>query len=274
MPRRLGQHFLRNKAVLEKIVGLLELKPKDILIEIGAGHGELTELLVNQLLVFSKIIAVEKDEELAGFLKEKFSRDKRIEIIEGDILKILPGLTKGYKPRLRRGFGGQVKAKRFKVVGNIPYYLTGQLLRLIGELPNKPERIIFMLQKEVAERLVAEPPQMNRLAASVQFWAASKIISYVSKNEFRPRPRVDSAIVSFTRLNLDYRRIDADKYYKTVRILFQQPRKTILNNLAAAFPKTTKRLILQKLSDIGINANDRPQNLSIGDIIKIAHIWG
>ena len=160
----------------------------------------------------------------------------------------------------------------YKLVGNIPYYITGKLLRIVGESEPKPTRSVLTVQKEVAERLSAKPPKMNRLAASVQFWAEPEIIAVLSKNEFRPKPKVDSAVVRLeSRIqNLESRKVTPDKYYQAVRILFQQPRKTIMNNLLAA-GKTDKRgFFAQELQKIGIDPNARPQNLSIEQILNIS----
>ncbi len=182
--QRLGQNFLINGVKLRKIVETLDLKSDDTIIEIGPGHGELTEELRIQNLEF-RVIAVEKDKKLAENLKEKFAHDENIKIIEADILKILPQIPKSYV----------LNSKSYKIVGNIPYYITGHLLRIVSELKNKPSLIVLTVQKEVAERICAEPPKMNLLAASVQFWAEPKIIDYISKKDFRPQPKVDSAII-------------------------------------------------------------------------------
>ena len=174
---KLGQHFLKNKTKLRKIVEALELKDGDVVIEIGPGHGELTDELrsANHKL---KIIAIEKDEELAESLKEKFKNNKNIKIIEGDALKLLPQLTDDQRLTI---YDKRLTTDNYKIAGNIPYYITGYLFRILGELENKPSLIVLLIQKEVAERVCARPPKMSLLAASVQFWAEPKIISNVSK---------------------------------------------------------------------------------------------
>jgi len=264
MPK-LGQHFLINKEKIKKIIEVLELKKGDTVIEIGPGHGELTEKLKVKSLKL-KVIAVEKDKKLAGAIRNLIEIQKLrnyVEIIEGDALKILLKLTKSYK----------LKTKSYKIVGNIPYYITGRLLRILSELENKPSLIVLTVQKEVAERLIAQPPKMNLLAASVQFWAKPEIIGYISKKDFRPTPKVDSAIIrlSPTRANADSTQTNAENYYKLIKILFKQPRKTILNNLTMTMTMTmTKDEIIEKLKKIDINPNDRPQNLTIKQIIKLS----
>lgn len=259
---RLGQHFLKNKNKIKKIVDALELKNGDTVVEIGPGHGELTSLLAkdSQFSISNfQIIAIEKDKNLSKKLQNQFSFYENIKIIEGDALKILPKLTSSLANKLIS----------YKIVGNIPYYITGRLFRVIGELKNKPEIIVLTIQKEVVGRIYAKPPQMNLLAASVQFWAAPKIIDFISKNEFRPRPKVDSAIIKLRIKNQELG--IKENYYKLIKILFKQPRKTILNNLKKDFKVKNDELI-RELSALNVNPNARPQNLSVDQLKKMAEL--
>jgi len=252
MSQRLGQHFLKNKEKIRKIAGSLDLERGDFVVEIGPGHGELTEELRSKNHEL-RIIAIEKDSMLVQELREKFhsaAHGPKLEIIEGDALKILPELPINYK-----------------LVGNIPYYITGYLLRTIGELDSKPRLIVFTVQKEVAERICAEPPKMNLLAASVQFWAEPEIIGYIPKKDFSPQPKVDSAIIRLRIKN--YESGIKEGYYKLVKVLFKQPRKTILNNLADGL-KIKKDYLAQRLGELGINPLDRPQNLNVEKISELA----
>jgi len=279
MSRYLGQHFLINKDKIKKIVEALDLKEGDTVIEIGPGHGELTLLLARNFqfpISNFRIITIEKDKKLVQILQKKFASDKNIRIIEGDALKILPKLTKSYK----------LKAKSYKIVGNIPYYITGYLLRVLAELERKPSLIVLTIQKEVAQRIIAlrqaqGKPRMNLLAASVQFWAEPEIIDYVSRKDFQPAPEVDSAVIKMVvRPALPYREVPVLKtsknysknYYRLIKILFKQPRKTILNNLTMTMTMT-KEDITKKLRKSGINPNDRPQNLDIEQIKELLTLF-
>jgi len=279
MSRYLGQHFLINKDKIKKIVEALDLKEGDTVIEIGPGHGELTLLLARNFqfpISNFRIITIEKDKKLVQILQKKFASDKNIRIIEGDALKILPKLTKSYK----------LKAKSYKIVGNIPYYITGYLLRVLAELERKPSLIVLTIQKEVAQRIIAlrqaqGKPRMNLLAASVQFWAEPEIIDYVSRKDFQPAPEVDSAVIKMmVRPALPYREVPVLKtsknysknYYRLIKILFKQPRKTILNNLTMTMTMT-KEGITKKLEKSGINPNDRPQNLDIEQIKELLTLF-
>jgi len=266
--KRLGQHFLISKEEIKKVVEALDLKPGETVIEIGPGHGELTNKIIEKLKDLKierfKIIAIEKDEKLVEFLQQKFASDKNIEIIQGDALKILPKLC------------FKLHASGFKIIGNIPYYITGYLFRILSELENKPSLIVLTIQKEMAQRIVSQPPQMNLLAASVQFWAEPKIVSYISKKEFKPAPKVDSAIIKL--IPKPYT-LNPKPYYNFIKILFKQPRKTILNNLIHADSHglehgltriNKKEKTIENLQKIGVNPTDRPQNLSINQLIELA----
>src|SRR3989338_7898477 len=152
----LGQHFLKNKKILEEMARSAEIS--------------------------KKVIVIEKDRELIPILREKFKKIKNMEIIEGDILKIK-----------------NLKLENYKIVANIPYYITSRFLRLfLSQTRFGPKLMVLMVQKEVAERICAKPNKMNLLALSVQSYAKAEIIRYVSKNFFSPPPKVDSAIIKIT----------------------------------------------------------------------------
>ena len=156
----LGQHFLKNKKILEEMARSAEISKKDIVLEVGPGLGSLTEILAERA---GKVIAIEKDRELIPILREKFKKIKNMEIIEGDILKIK-----------------NLKLENYKIVANIPYYITSRFLRLfLSQTRFGPKLMVLMVQKEVAERICAKPNKMNLLALSVQSYAKAEIIRYV-----------------------------------------------------------------------------------------------
>jgi 16S rRNA (adenine1518-N6/adenine1519-N6)-dimethyltransferase len=283
--QKLGQHFLKNAKILDAIVAALRMEAGDRVIEIGPGHGELTLPLVRATEKFgaragATIISIEKDHALISSLAALGEKEApgRITIIEGDALKLLPDIVRGVTSTLNSGVAGTVAAT-YKIVGNIPYYITGQLLRVISELDHKPDRTVLMIQKEVAERICSAPRAMNRLAASVQFWADATLVAVVPKKDFSPPPEVDSAIIV-----LDTKKstggaknkssIEPGQYYKTVRGIFSQPRKTLLNNLVA-MGGGEKEKIAGRLAALGIDPAARPQDLAIEQIIAIANavLW-
>ncbi len=247
---RLGQHFLKNERALKLIARSLNLKPRDNLIELGPGHGELTKFLLASKIDFS-LIAIEKDERLANSLKESF-KDDRLCVAVGDLRIIVPQLAERFS--------------KYKLAGNIPYYLSGYLFRLIQECKTKPEKIIFTLQREVAERIMAKPGKMNKLAASVQFWAKPKILMRLGKNDFSPPPEVDSAVLELIPLNK--LPMPPEKYYELMNKVFRQPRKTLANNLI--FGSQIERKALEtKLRQLDIEPLLRPQDLSVPDLVKL-----
>jgi len=255
--RRLGQHFLIKKSVLERIVKALDVEPTDTIIEIGPGHGELTKYLLDKSP--KKLIAVEKDRDLVSSIQYLVSSDDRLEIIEGDILELLPKIANELKSQ-----------QAIKLVGNIPYYITGKLLRALGELDPKPERVVLTIQKEVALRLTAAPPKMNLLAASVGYWGKPEIVRFVPRGAFRPPPKVESAVISITPRKEVSTTSESKAYYTFIKILFKQPRKTISNNLTSG-SSITKKEVEKFLKSHGVEPNLRPQNLDVSAINKLSH---
>jgi 16S rRNA (adenine1518-N6/adenine1519-N6)-dimethyltransferase len=254
MRQKLGQHFLTNTEALEKVAAAIPLNAEKIVIEIGPGHGELTDEIIK--LSPSKLILIEKDSDLVTALREKYSNKKFIEIIEGDILKVLPSLTAGLRPR------------SYDLFGNLPYYLTGFLFRVIEELSHKPGFSVFSIQKEVAERLVAKPPRMNRLAAAVQWWSDPEIVGLISRDDFDPPPEVDSATIVLKTKASNPSPLESKKYYAALHAVFAQPRKTIVNNLVSS-GSGTRAQIENYLKELSIPLNARSQDLSVEEICII-----
>jgi 16S rRNA (adenine1518-N6/adenine1519-N6)-dimethyltransferase len=262
--RRLGQHFLNDRSILQKIADEAVKTSSQIIIEIGPGHGELTGALIDARFEMRdgerpiRIIAIEKDPKLIVQLREKFKDFSNIEIIEGDIRKILPAINSHLPPRTS-----------YTLIGNIPYYLTGYLFRLIGELEEKPETCVFMIQKEVAVRLAAKPPFMNRLAAAVQYWAEVKILLHVGRNDFSPPPKVDSALIRLTPRPPKNKKL-MKRYFALVQRLFAAPRKTIMNNLAGKMEAGPRAKFENEVRNCGIDPIMRPQNLNVEEIDTLA----
>lgn len=246
---RLGQHFLRDARILHRIVEVLAPKEGEVIVEIGPGRGALTRELASHPKVH--IIAIEKDPRLAASLAHEMKTSKHVNILEGDVRTELEKIV--------RPLG------EYKLAGNIPYYLTGYLLRLVGELENKPARTVLMVQSEVAERIVAVPPRMNRLAASVGFWANPKIALRVPKSAFAPPPRIDSAVIVLEPISAAG---DPGRYFRTVRALFAQPRKTIGNNVRTRYGENG----VIACTNAGVDVGKRPQDLSMEQISRIAGV--
>lgn len=251
----MGQNFLINPRVLDKIVAAAEITKENVVLEVGPGTGNLTKKLAEKA---GKVIAVEKDRRLIETLKEKF-RDTNVEVIESDILTLdIWTLFKNSKLEIRNS--------NYKVVANIPYYITSHFLKTIFEKWPRPKLIVLTIQKEVAQRIVAKPPKMNLLALSVQFFTEPKIVGYISKENFRPRPKVDSAIIKLTPKE-KLPTADYEKFFKIVRTGFSQRRKLLISNLEKIDPDKNKpAAIFKKLK---INPKSRAENLGLDDWIKL-----
>lgn len=256
--KRLGQVFLKDQDIIQKIIQTAEIESKDQILEIGPGKGVLTEPL---LKTGAKIFAVEKDPEMINLLEGKFKDNSQLTLIQADIRDFLKNedYTK-YK----------IQNTRYKVIGNIPYYLTSYLLRILLENSIKPKLIVLMLQKEVAERIIAQPPQMNLLSVCIQFYAKPEIICYVSKTAFQPKPKVDSAVIKLTPYPVIARdEVTKQSFFKVVKAGFRQPRKLLLNNIYNNL-KIEKDKIKEIFEQLNIPINARPQNLSVQNWISLA----
>ncbi len=256
--KKLGQVFLKDKKVVQKIIQAININSKDQILEIGPGKGILTQVL---LKTDAEIIAVEKDPKLVKFLESHFKNKSNLKIIQGDIRDFLQ--TTEYK----------ILNTGYKAIGNIPYYLTSHLLRLLLENPIKPSLIVLMIQKEVAERITAQPPKMNLLSASVQFYAQPKILYNISKTAFNPKPKVDSAVIKITPINTkeNMDKTQIKDFFSIVRAGFKQPRKLLINNLNKNL--NLEKYFVQKIFlKLNLPFNTRAQNLSIKQWVSLSSL--
>lgn len=239
--KRLGQNFLVDKSAILKIVKAAEISGSDTILEIGPGTGALTKELVKKA---KQVIAVEKDRRMAETLK----KESNLKIINEDILK------------METPFGN------YKVVANIPYYATSPIIRKFLEAKNPPELMVLTIQKEVAQRICAKPPDMNILAVSVQFYAQPEIISYISKNSFWPKPKVDSAIIKIQPKSRPA--LPESVFFEVVKAGFKQPRKQLVNNLLKGLKISRKEaeILLKKA---GIEPKQRPETLSVQNWMEL-----
>jgi 16S rRNA (adenine1518-N6/adenine1519-N6)-dimethyltransferase len=258
-PRKaLGQNFIVNQKVLRQILDAAEIGPPDTVLEIGAGLGTLTQALADTA---ERVLAVEVDARLVAFLRRRFEASSNVEIVQGDIL----GLDIGQLLRQDRIEEGSA----YKVVANIPYYITSALLRHLLETSLKPQLIVLMVQREVAQRVVAKPGQMSLLAVSVRFYGQPIVVSRVPAGAFYPVPTVDSAIVRIKphkQLLLDNG--DIPPFFRVVRAGFRQRRKQLHNALAHGLALSGDRII-HALSVAGIEKERRAQTLSVGEWVKL-----
>ncbi len=246
--KSLGQHFLRCRWVISTMINAAKLNPTDTVLEIGPGTGVLTKALAKNA---DRVLTIEKDERMAEELKKSLNEGgfSNIEVVPKDILKFVPTLD------------------QYKVVANIPYYLTSRLLRFVFEEWPRPELIVLTVQKEVAKRIVARPPKMNLLAFSVQFFGKPEIIKTVPPECFYPKPKVESAIIKITPRREELTNIE--KTFKVAKAIFSSPRKTVLNNLSQFCGRMVAKRTLDKA---GIEHRKRGGELSVEDIIRLSSV--
>jgi 16S rRNA (adenine1518-N6/adenine1519-N6)-dimethyltransferase len=245
----LGQNFLISEQVLDEIVQIAQIKKSDTIIEVGPGLGVLTQELVKKS---ENVLAVEKDKRFITLLKKYFRSEKNLQIIEQDALRFNFENIKG----------------DYKIVANIPYYLTSHLLQVLLALKHTPSRMVLMVQKEVAERLTAKPGALSILGISVQIFADVSIEANVPKENFWPKPKVDSCII-LIQPKIKFPEIrDQKLFFRILKIAFAGKRKQIHNTLANGL-NLTKNEIEKLLSDSKIDSSSRPQELTIEEWIRL-----
>lgn len=256
--KSLGQNFLRDEKVLEHIIQTADLKADDFVLEIGPGTGALTEKLVENS---EKLICIEKDDALAKRLKKNHKTNEKIEIMNADVLEInLPEIIE------KNNF------RKYKLIANIPYYITSPIIRLFLEIKYPPREMILMVQREVAERICAEPGQESLLSISVKYYAEPKIIFEVDRKSFWPVPEVDSAVIKITPQKNSSDQEESKKFFRVVRAGFAAKRKTLLNNLSAGF-HLGKDETEEKIKKSGLNPAQRAQELSLEDWKRLSDIF-
>jgi 16S rRNA (adenine1518-N6/adenine1519-N6)-dimethyltransferase len=255
--KRLGQHFLVDEAILNTILVAAELSPADIVIEIGPGLGVLTAELARRA---GKVIAVELDTRLASLLKRKLASLPNVNVINADILKVSPSQLLERK-------------SDYKVVANLPYYITSPILRHFVEASPKPSLMVVMVQKEVGEAIVAGPGEMSLLAVSLQVYSKPKIVSYVPSQSFYPPPKVDSAIVRFDLLPQPAVKVaDINGFFQVVKCGFSSPRKQLHNSLAQGMGEKPAEVALL-LERAGIESQRRAETLSLDEWARLYEVW-
>lgn len=250
--KRLGQNFLVNKKALDLFIDTCDLKKNDTVLEIGPGLGTITQEIAKRVKM---VVAIEKDRKMCEIMKETLRGFENIEIINQDALEELSSSEK------ISSFSGKVK-----VVGNLPFYITAPIIRKFLETKNQPEEMIFMIQKEVAQRICAKPPDMNLLAVSVQFYAKPKVVSYLPKNSFWPQPKVNSAIIKIVPQKQAV--INAKLFFEIVRAGFAHARKQLVNNLVKGFKKDKEKVAVWLLKN-NIQPNQRAETLKVQDWINL-----
>ncbi len=254
--KSLGQNFLVDQRALERIVEAAELGPEDLVLEIGPGLGALTRLLAAEA---GRVVAVELDQRLVEVLKQTLTDLPNVEIIHGDILELNPA-------DLLEQQGDNFQ---YKVVANLPYYITSAIIRHLLTAEVRPKLMVMTVQLEVARRITAEPGEMSLLAVSVQFYGRPRIVARIKAGAFYPSPQVDSAVI---RIDLDDYPVvevdDVDSFFEVVRAGFAQRRKQLRNALAAGLALPASE-VAQVLNRASVNPRRRAQTLSLEEWAKV-----
>jgi 16S rRNA (adenine1518-N6/adenine1519-N6)-dimethyltransferase len=258
----LGQNFLVDQAVLDKIVAAAELTADDIVLEVGAGLGTLTERLAQSA---GHVIAVELDRRLMPVLQDTLIDCDNVTLIEGDILTLNPAALVN-----DAALQHPASSARYKVVANLPYYITSAVLRHLLEARLKPQCLVLTVQQEVADRICAKPGEMSLLAVSVQFYGRPQRLFRIKPGSFYPSPSVESAVV---RIDIHATRPvsveDTDAFFRVVRAGFSQRRKQLHNSLAAGL-RGSPREIAAQLKETDIDHRRRAQTFSLEEWVRIA----
>lgn len=254
--KSLGQNFLHDPNTLEKIVATAELMPEDVVLEIGAGTGLLTERLA---AAARRVIAVELDERLRPVLDQALAAYPNVGVIYQDILNV--------------DVLALFNAEPYIVVANVPYYITSAILRHLLESRHRPRRLVLTMQAEVADRLTAQPNDMSILSVSVQFYGQPQVVARLNRAVFWPRPDVDSAIVRIDTYDQPLVVVPDDKtFFRVVRAGFGQKRKQLKNALSSGLSlKADEAAAL--LAAAEIDARRRAETLTLPEWAALARAF-
>lgn len=259
LTKSLGQNFLTDINIIRKIVDTAEVNENDLVLEIGPGIGSLTVQLAERA---GRVIAVEIDKRLMEPLSETLEGCDNVQVVNADILKTdLSALTAGWEGSL-------------KVVSNLPYYITTPVIMSLLESPIPWELLVFMIQKEVVSRMVAEPgtKDYSALSVAVRYYADPKLAFHVSRNCFIPKPDVDSAVIKLKKRSLSHlENVDREFLFKVIRAAFSQRRKTLLNALGKQpWLEDGKGRLKEVLREMGLPEDTRAEALSVEQFACLA----
>lgn len=248
--KHLGQHFLHSEKALSQIIDAVEPHADDIILEIGPGKGVLTKRLV---FFSGKVIAVEKDADMIAHLSELFSEELangKLDLIHDDILEFDPEILRFYK------------GHPYKLVGNIPYYITGAILEKFLSASYQPEEMTLLIQKEVAQRIMAKDKKESILSISVKAYGVPSIVAPVPAGAFTPAPSVDSAIIHIEDISRNFfADCDEKVFFEVLKAVFGKKRKQIAGSLGDYLGSRERAAAV--LSKIGVDPKSRPEDLPL-----------
>ncbi len=248
--KRLGQNFLVSQKTRNEILKTVNLKKEDIILEIGPGLGVLTKKIAPKV---KRVLAIEKDRVLAGWLREELKNFSNTEIITGDALKIVDNskLTPG---------------EDYKVVANLPFNISKQIIRKLLEAENSPKTMTLLVQKEVAESICASPRDMDLLSVAVQFYAQPRYVKTVPRSHFWPQPEVEAGLIKISTRKPPA--VDKELFFKLVKAGFRHRRKQLATNLTKEF-KLEKQEIIHVLEESSVGPRKRSEALSLKKWINL-----
>lgn len=268
LKKGLGQNFLVDSNIINIISQTAQIKGDELLIEIGPGIGALTQSLLGELDQSGHLLAIEKDSTMFAALQDIFNDETKLTLLNEDALKIdWPELVADY----------QKSDSSVKIIANLPYYITTPIIMGILESELKIEKLVFMVQKEVGERICAGPgtKKFGSLSVAVQYYLEPEIIHHVPAEVFIPQPDVDSVIVSLSPYSINkYQNQVQDKnlFFKIVKSIFQQRRKTLRNSLSkSAVIALERELVTAALKAENIDLKKRGEKLTITEMISLSN---
>lgn len=261
--KNLGQNFLINDDVVEKIVDSADVNEEDLIIEIGPGLGNLTEYLLERA---GKVIAIELDNRMIEILQDRFSLYNNFELLNQDVLKVnLEELIRNNK---------NDKIKKAKIVANLPYYITTPIIMKLLEEKLDIESITVMIQKEVADRLIAVPGSKlsGAITYCVYYYATAEGVTIVENNSFIPEPAVDSEVIKLLiRKEHPVELEDESEFFKLIKVSFMQRRKTLINSIVNGGIVKNKEEAKQLFDDLDLDYNVRGETLTIEQFARMSN---
>jgi 16S rRNA (adenine1518-N6/adenine1519-N6)-dimethyltransferase len=254
--KSLGQNFLISPGIIQRIAEAGDIKKGETVIEIGPGKGALTTAL---LRAGARVMAIEKDDRLIPVLDDTFRQEAsegRFELFHDDIMEMTPEKLSARIP------------ESYKVIANIPYYITGQIIRLFLSMSHKPTSMVLMVQKEVANRIIARDEKESILSLAVKAYADPELVVHVARGNFFPIPNVDSAVIRLSNIRNPFADTSAEnRFFEVVKAGFGQKRKKLSRNLEAVAERTT---IERVFAEIGIHENARSEDLALAQWIELS----
>jgi 16S rRNA (adenine1518-N6/adenine1519-N6)-dimethyltransferase len=251
----LGQHFLTDRAIVVRVADAARLAPGDTVVEVGPGLGILTGELLARVGPGGRVVAVEVDRRLAAYLRAEYAGRAALTVVEADVLRRPPEtLAPGDGP--------------YALVANLPYSITSAVFRHFLDSPRRPAELVVMVQREVAERIVARPPAMSVLAVAVQFYGDPAIVLRVGRGAFLPPPKVESAVLRVPVHAPPLPQAEIPGFFALVTAGFGQRRKQLLNSLAAGLG-LPKEALLPALDAAGVAPTRRAETLAVADWLAL-----